>query len=341
MATETDVVKAVAYATPEAMSSLTDSGVRLSDASLNEIMLPIIENPLSKNAFFTNLYNKIIFQEVVNGKFKNPMGALKKNKLRPFGDTYERLIFNPAKAISYYNTNDNILTPALPDIKVEYIKVNREDKYPISLPYQAIQQAIMNEDSFREFREGASATLYNGDAIDEFNLMKKVISDVYKSGYMQSVEQGSDSTQLTKQIINLMKMFRFPSTKNNVYSIKYPDDELVTWTNPENVVMIIKADVMTDIMVDVLSAAFNLDKIRLMEMIIEVDEFEDEDIVAFVGDIAYFQVRDQLYQMDSFQRADDLSIKTYLHHWQAIECSMFANACCIRKNGSTAPTPSE
>lgn len=330
----TNVIGAVRAA---ALKVGVDSADRLSKASIQEIGEPLIENALLMNEFLKTIYNKFILSEVIDGKFNNPLAVLKKSKVQPYGDTIERMVFNPAKAISYSNKDDNILTSVPPDLKAEYIRITRKDKYPISLPRPVIQQAFLSEENFGNFMMAARNTLYNGDSIDEFLLMKKIVSDMFDKGYLCYEEAGTDSVSIAKQLTNFAKYMSFPNTMYNAYSKKYPDKKLTTWSNPENVVIIIRADKMTDIRYDVLAAAFNLTEVELHSRIIEVDGFDVDGIIGIVSDIGFWQVRDQLYELADFFRADDLSTKTYLHHWQSMTCSLLTNAMVLVEPG-TAPS---
>lgn len=329
-ATPTDVARAVVKETPLVMSVLNTKAIDVAKADVwEEIMPPVISDPFAFNAFLKTLYNKILLQEVITGRYENPLAPLKGGNLTPFGDTLERVIFNPAKAISYFNTQDNILTPAKPDAMVEYIRVERRDKYPVTIPRALCEQAFTSNNTFGEFMTGAMNTLYNGDSIDEFRLMKKIVVDMVNKGYVYTETKGATGVDLTKQIINYAKYFRFPNNKYNMYTILNPDHPLETWVDPRNIIILARADVMTDIKVDVLSAAFNLQEIEISNNIIEVDEFTNSNVIALICDRTWFQVRDQLYETAEFYRADDLSTKTYLHHWQTMTCSLFSKAVAI------------
>lgn len=332
MATSKQIVNATLNADPVLQSATPDRS-----GSLSEIIAPVITDPLLTNRFLSVLYNKFILTEVITGLFRNPLSRLK-TVARPYGDTIERMIFNPAKAMDYNvsSETDNILTPAPPDVKVEYIRVTRQDKYAVTLPRNVIMQAFESEESFGNFITGAINTLYNGDSIDEFNLMKKIVSDMVKQGYVNTVESTDNGSDFVKKLINYAKWFRFPSNNYNPYSVKYPDTPLTTWVDPENILIIARSDAMTDVKIDVLAAAFNLSEIELSANIIEVDSFEDvsvsdenKRIKAIVCDASFFQVRDTLTELAEFFRGDYLETKTYWHHWQTMTCSLFANAIAI------------
>lgn len=334
-ASPTDVVKAIVNENSMLKAIVLDSGVRLENASLKEIAPPIITDPLATNTFLKNLYNKFILTEVIDGRFENPLAPMKKERVAPFGDTVERTIFNPAKAIQYDSSNENILTAVPPDVKVEYIRVNRKDKYPVSIPRPALQQAFTNDGSFASFMTGAMSSLYNGDSIDEFQLMKKVVSDIFDATYLPYKELKTGVVDQTVDIITAMKMFKFPSDEYNVYSKKYPDNKLTTWSDPKNIFLIVDVETLTKIRVEELAAAFNLKEVEIGNNIIEVDGFEKEGLRAIVCDWQYFQVRDTLYEIADFFRADDLSTKTYLHHWQTMTSSLLCNAIAFVDPGTT------
>lgn len=326
--TNTDVIKGTLAETQGVTQLLASEGLDLS-SSLKEILPPVITDPFVFNQFLTKIYNKIILSRIVDGRFRNPLEPLKKGNIGGFGDTIEEIIMNPAKAFNYGNDDHNILKSAPPDAKVQYIRVNRQDAYDVSISRKQAMQAFTSEQGFSDFVTGAMNTLFNGDTIDEYRLMLKIVTDMYDSEYLLKESAATNGTDFTKQLINYAKIFQFPNTNYSQYSLKYPDESIETWVDPANIVILIRADKMTDISVDVLSAAFNLDKIQLTSNIIEVDKFGDTGIQAIICDRNYFQVYDTLYEMANFERADLLASKSYLHHWQAITCSLFAKAVCL------------
>lgn len=309
---------------------MTDSSVRLATASVSQIGPPILIDPFARNQFVTDLYNKIITTKVRDRIFTNPLSVLKGDKLYPYGDMVEHMIANPAVAIEYDNTDDNILTTAKPDFKVEYIKVNRKDKYRVSVPYPVLQQAFSSESGFSEFLSATINTLYNGDYIDEFLLMKKIVSDMCDGGYIKKVQNATGGDATTIQIIDIFDYMQFPSTNWNGYTLLNPDKPLTTFCPANELAIIADAHFINQLSVETLAAKFNLDEINLTKNIIKVDGFEGTSgILAVIIDHGFMQVHDTLYELDSFHRADNLTEKSYLHHWQTMQGSLLANACCI------------
>lgn len=339
MATPKEVLTTTALNTPSVAAKLGENYIY--NGSVKDIGEPILSDPLLRNDFLNVLYNKFIGTEVISGLAKNPLEQLKGRRLPRFGQTLERMIFNPAKAISYFDTDDNILTTVTPDVKVEYIRINRQDKYPVTIKYSLLQQAFSGDQGWSDFLQAAQNSLINGDTVDEYRLMVKIFSDSVNNGFVRPIVKAATTSDYSKQLINLAKLYKIPSTAYNGYTYKYgaTDGALTTWCNPDEIAIVTTAEDQTDIQVDVLAAAYHMDEVKLAKNIIEIDKFNDnEDIVAFVIDKSFIQVRDSLTEMGSFNRVDDLSEKTYWHHWQTMTFSLFANVTAIVREGFT-PTP--
>ena len=341
MATGTELVRAIVNENDYLKNAVLTASVRLENASLKDIAEPIISDPLARNKFISDLYNKFIASEVQDRVFDNPLKVLKKGKYLPYGDTVERMVVNPAKAISYSDKDDNILTTVRPDVKVEYIKVNREDKYPISIPLKVLQQAFASETGWNAFYSACINSLYSGDNIDEFMLMKKIISDMSDADFIiNTAVNPKDGDATTVNIINIFDYMTFPSTYWNAYSRKYPDSKLTTWCPANELVLVGTADFLNNLQVSTLAAKFNLSEINLTDNIIKIDGFgsENNEILCAILDKGFMQVHDTLYELDSFQRADTLEEKSYLHHWQTMQGSLLANACCLCRDETSTTT---
>jgi len=334
----------------EALRSVTPNR----ELSPSQIAEPVISDPILRNTFIENLYNKYIMSEIINRIWKNKLAPLKRAGLDPYGNVIERARFNPANGLEYNDTDDNILTSTPPDVKVEYIKVNRQSKYPVSVKIPEIKQALMSYESFGNFTEGAIGSLYNGDNLDEYLLMKKVITDMASAGYLYTVNvTGGTGLDLTKMLIKYPKYFMYPSNNFNGYTKKYGEHPLTTWsTDPSDVVIIADIDTLTDVRVEELANAFNLSQVELITNIIEVDGFDNVsmkvegetktyEVKALVCDRQFFQCVDTLYEMDSFARADNLEVKTYLHHWETISGSLLENAVVIVEENISEDNTSE
>ena len=129
---------------------------------------------------------------------------------------------------------------------------------------------------------------------------------------------------------------RYPSTEYNAYSkMSGSSSKVTTWTDESRVVVILNSDVATEIDVDVLAAAFNMDKANFLGRVIEVDGFNDDKILGVICDEAFLQIYSNLFRFDEFYNARTMSWNYYLHTWDTFAISPFANAVILATAEST------
>ena len=295
------------------------------------------------NSFCNALVNKVAFTEVSNRRFKNPLAALKSGT-KPFGTDIEEIYVNPVSAVTYNGSaTDDMLKITKPDVKSIYHRMNRQDKYPVSITIPQLQKAFTSEANLNAFIQGVINAMYSGDEMDEFLLMKAIVSEGIADGKVKKVDLTYDgsktaSEDLVKLIKTLSHDFTEPSTVFNGYNElnKTAIDggtvtACTTWAPKENQIIIIRSDVDAATDVDVLAKAFNMDKADLMKRKFVVSSFGDDKTLAFVCDEKFFKVTDDLYTVRSFDNGSNLARNYWLHHWQTISLSLFANAIAIQQ----------
>jgi hypothetical protein len=84
---------------------------------------------------------------------------------------------------------------------------------------------------------------------------------------------------------------------------------------------------MNEIDVDVLAAAFNMDKVTFLAKTLKVDSFGSAtDCLAVLCDRSWVQVYDNLFETSEFYNSQGLYWNYWLNHWQTYSFSLFANA---------------
>ena len=296
------------------------------------------------NEFVGNLVNRIALTMIKNKSFNNPLQVFKKGSV-PLGTDIQEVYENPAIAEQYEYSNSSmakLLTITDPDTHVAYYRLNRKDMYTKTLPRVGLQQAFVSWDKFEEFISSIVNSLYSGNYIDEFKLTKALIDGAYDNNkvIVETVTNVTDSATakvFVKKVRNLFSQFRFPSTEWNSYS-KFTNGEkkVTTWTDEDRIFLIVKASVMSEIDVEVLANAFNLDHAKLLGRVLEVDSFENEEILAVLCDESFIQIYDNNLRFDEFYNARTMTYNEYLHAWGTFAISPFANAVII---ATTKPNP--
>lgn len=123
-------------------------------------------------------------------------------------------------------------------------------------------------------------------------------------------------------------------------------NDIITWTEPEDIVFLLRADMASYLDVNVLANAFNIDKTTLLGNIIYVNNFNQYDndgnltfdgsnIIGFMGDKAWFKIKDQDMEMDTFYNANNRTWQYYLNLVRMYSYSLFANAIVFTTHAPT------
>ena len=295
------------------------------------------------NEFLSALVNRIAFTKVSNRRYKNPLAILKKGG-KPYGTDIEEIFTNPVSGVAFNGSKtDDMLNVTKPDVKTIYHRMNRQDKYPVSISTPQLQKAFTSAGEMSKFVNSIIIAMYAGDEMDEYLLMRNLVADAIAKNKLVSVEVEYDGTETAcKGLVKLMKTistdFTFPRTDFNAYNaansaaIKAKTlTPCTTWTPKENQVFLIRSDVDAATDVEVLAKAFNMDKTDFLKRKIVVDSFGDENTLCVLCDDMAWQCVDDLYTVRSFDNGSNLTTNYWLHHWQTLSLSLFANGVAIKK----------
>lgn len=301
--------------------------------NLSEIGGALIDDIDLANEFTSALINKVAYTRVHSKIFKNPLAMLKKGT-KPYGDSIEEIFVNFAKGETFDVTGATLLNRKLPDVKAVYHKMNRKDKYKVSITHDLLQKAFRSFDGFNSVFNGIINSLYNGDNLDEFVLFKQMIKQAIEDGCMTTYEVADPVTSATnaQEFIKSLKFvsqdMQFPKDIYNGY-LKAQDKDTVpvtTFSSIDDQLIIIDTATSVSIDVDVLAKAFNMDRMTFLAKQVVIDAFPDPKIRAAIVDVQWSQIYDDLYQMRTFQNGEGLYDNYILHHWQTIAYSPLVNA---------------
>lgn len=312
-------------------SATADNIQTISNVLFNDAYQPML------NEFVTNLINRIALTIVRNKSYDNPLAIFKKGSL-PLGTDIQDIFTNPAEAEQYEYSNTamaKLLTITDPDTHVAYYRRNRQDLYTKTISREGLQGAFVSWDKFEDYISSITTSLYSGNYIDEFKYTKQLVDGAYDNGkvIVETVSNPVDNTTakaFLKKVRALYNKLSFPSKDYNAYSkFSGAKGEITTWTDKDRVVLIIKADAMAEIDVEALASAFNLDKADFMGRVIQVDGFENEEIVGVICDEAWLQIYDNIFRFDEFYNARVMAWNEYLHAWSTYAICPFANAVVL------------
>ena len=319
-------------------SATKDNIESISNILFNDAYQPML------NDFVSNLINRIGLTIIRNKTFNNPLSILRKGSM-PLGTDIQDIYENPAEAEKYELNNTamaKLLTITDPDTHVAYYRRNRQDLYTKTISRENLQGAFVSWEKFEDYISAITTSLYSGNYIDEFELTKSLVDGAYDNNKV-IVEQVAEVTDeasalaFVKKCRSLFSKMKLPSTNYNAYSkFSGAKGTIKTWTDSDRFVLIVKADVMAEVDVDVLARAFNIENTKFLGRVIEIDEFENSEIQAVLCDEAWFQIYENVMRFDEFYNARAMAWNEYLHVWQTYAICPFANAVVL---ATTQPIP--
>lgn len=303
---------------------------------ISDIMLNANYKPMLNN-FINTLINRIGLTIVRNKAFNNPLSIFKKGAI-PLGTDIQDIYTNPAKAQNYEFNDDEmgkLLKITDPDTKVAYYRLNRKNKYPVTISRQLLANAFTSWDKFNDMITTITNSLYSGNYIDEYNLTKQLVSEAFRQNKVVTKVMTRPTDKATGEdflveLKNLYDLMQLPSTEYNSYSkFDSTGGTVTTWTSPDRIAIIMRADVVNQVSVKTLAGVFNLSEAEIQGRLYKVDKFDDDSILGVVCDEAWLQIYDNVFQFDEFYNASVMAWNEFLHVWQTYAICPFANAVCL------------
>ena len=295
---------------------------------------------------FFGLLKQIAYVATVTRLFDNPLSQLEGENI-PLGWAGEETYINPIKG-RQFDVNDfaGILQKYEADVKVQYLTVNMDVQYPVTLTRDKIRQAFTSWRDLEEFINGIVNALYNGAYINMFQYTKDLVSAAFSSNRVSYVKVTAVTNEATgkamiKKLRELYTLFQMPSSDYNAWSkVGGLGRPITTWCAPEDIMLIIRADIMAAVDVDVLAAAFNMDKTDFLGRVITVDNFDTytddgvklydgSDIYGIICDKAWFKIKQQDMALDMWFNPNNRSWQYYLNVVKMYNFSLFANGVVI------------
>ena len=321
--------------------------------TIGEFGVPILDSQnLNVMNDFISLLKKIVYTAVYNKTFNNPLVSLEGERM-PLGQFIEDVYVNPAHARGF-NVNDfaGLLQKYEAEVATQYLTINSDMQYCVTITREKVRNAFTSWDQLEGLISGMVNSLYNGAYIQRYNATKGLVTAAFTGNNVQyqTVSNPTDEQSakaLVRQLRAAFSKMQIPSTKFNAWNkVKGGRLTLKTWSDPEDIVVLISADVESLVDTEVLAAAFNMDKASFLGRVIVVDDFSQYDddgnllvdgsaIKAMIADRAWFKIKTQDFAMDEFYNANNRTWQYYLNDVRMVNFSLFANAIVF---ATSAPT---
>lgn len=293
-----------------------------------EFMNGLLEYPDSLGVEFMNLATRI-------GRVIAHRNILT-NKLAPFkmenmalGYTMEEYFVECAKEHAYdqADAENTLFKRELPDIKTAFYVVNRKSYYPATITDDDMRKYFMSWDGVNSLIARIVDSMYNGDNKDDYNYMKSALIKHYENGLMKIVRTNAvtdteTAKELARKITEYVSYLTEPTNEYNAMAVTKQNDY-------EDIYVILNGKSNSYLNIDWLAQTFQLEFAEFKAHVLVLPTLPSTaqgTIEAIVCDSEIYRVFDQKYSVGVAYNAKGLYWNYFLHHWEGIATSRFANA---------------
>ena len=309
----------------------------------------ICGTPAFSNQFINSIVNRIALVMTKSATFNNPYAHLKKGYLE-FGETVEEIFVQIAKVVDYTPEKGAAreFKRTLPDVKSAFHAMNWRVMYPVTIQDEDLRLAFLAESGVQDLVAKIVDSVYKAAEYDEFLLFKYLLIKAISHGKMfpMSIGSGTDLKEAGATFRGASNDLTFMQTKYNASGVR-------TNTPREKQAIFMDSWFNAKYDVDVLAAAFNMDKATYTGALHLIDDwtsFDNErfevirensdgleevtagelalmkNVKAVLLDVDWFQVYDNNAKFTEQYSASGLYWNYFYHVWKTISSSPFSNA---------------
>ena len=294
----------------------------------------IMERPNMKNEFINTLFNKIGLTLLQNKKYISRLDIFSKGKLE-YGETIEQIMCDLIECKDFTEQKDGnevseLVSAQVPDIKVLYHSENYKHKYKVTISDIRLRKAFNDKYGVDKLVASIITSVQNSIAYDRECMLKSILSaGIYKQSIPVTYDNGSAGSRAKNLVTEIKKnIIRFETMSKN-----FNNAEINTFTRKEDMVLVIGSEYATDIDINLLATAFNLDKAEISTRIIVVDELPVLDNgskqvkpICVLMDKDYIVDYTTLHEVRQFENGNTLSTNLFYHVWGIMCQNDFTNA---------------
>lgn len=318
--------------------------------------------PAMANQFINALVNRIALVRVKSATFNNAYAELKKGYLE-FGETVEEVFVGIAKAreFSVEKAEQRELKRTLPDVKSAFHVMNWRVQYPVTIQDEDLRMAFRSMGGVQDLIAKIVDAVYTAAEYDEYLLFKYLLIKAIAKGKAYPVA-------VTTDIKDAAVKFRGFSNALTFMKNDYNASGVTTSTPKADQYIFMDSMFNAQYDVDVLSAAFNMDKAEYTGKLKLIDDWStfdnerfeviraDSDMIeevtaeelaltknvkAVLVDKEWFQVYDNNLKFTEKYVASGMYWNYFLNVWKTISSSPFSNMIVFVSDTVSTALPEE
>lgn len=293
-----------------------------------EFMNGLLDYPDTLGVEFMNLATRIGKVIAHRNILTNKLAPFKMENM-PLGYTMEEYFVECAKEHEYNQADaeNTLFKRSLPDIKTAFYVVNRKSYYPATITDDDLRKYFVTWDGVNSLIARIVDSMYNGDNKDDYNYMKSALVTHYENGHMKIVNTNAvtdtdTAKELARKITEYVSYLTEPTNEYNAMAVTKQNDY-------EDIYVILNGKTNSYLNIDWLAQTFQLEFAQFKTHVLVLPTLPSTaqgTIEAIVCDSEIYRVFDQKYSVGVAYNAKGLYWNYFLHHWEGIATSRFANA---------------
>ena len=317
--------------------------------------------PALANQFLSALVNRIALVRVKSAVFNNAYSQLKKGYLE-FGETVEEVFVNICKAreFSAEKAESRELKRSLPDVRTAFHTMNYRVQYPITIQDEDLRMAFLSAEGVTDLIARIVDSVFTAAEYDEYLLFKYLLIKAISHGKI--FPKAFDAADMK----NAAKAFRSMSNQLTFMNTKYNNSGVHTTTPREDQFIFMDSEFNAGYDVDVLAAAFNMDRATFTGQLMLIDDWTTFDndrfsdiiagsdmiepvtteelalmanVKAVICDREWFQVYDNQSKMSEKYVASGEYWNYFYNVWKTVSSSPFSNAVVFVDDAVSVTAP--
>lgn len=303
-----------------------------------------------QNEFLSALVNRIGRVVLTSQTYQNPWAMFKRGFLE-FGETIEEIFANIAKPFTFDPevAEGEVFKREIPDVRSAYHVLNYQKFYKATVSQEQLRQAFLSYQGVTDLIAAIVDSMYTAANYDEFITMKYMLAKRILKGQMYPVTIPTVTAGNMKSIISTVNGV---SNQMTFLSKNYNLAGVYKASAKQEQYILVDAQFAAAMDVEVLAAAFNMDKAEFMGHVVMVDGFGKLDTdrlnELFYGDATYdeisadelaalnaipavlvdgdwFMIFDNMMQFTENYNGQGLYWNYFYHVWKTFSVSPFAN----------------
>lgn len=302
----------------------------ITDNQLTKTMQTLRDYPTLWNEFIEVLVQRIGLTLFRQNSFENKLKPLKTGAMA-YGGVVQEIGADLLTAKAYDANDTNVFGADKPDVKTVYHSVNRRDKYSLRLNEDMLEEAFVSDGQLAAFINALIALPQQSDEWDEYLIMRDILRKVHDAEGLATIKvddlfTAQDPEQVGKEWAKTLRqhylqMKNFYNTVYNNSAIHTTSDDLVLLGTPR---------FFANFDVEVLAAAFNMDRANFMaDRTVVIDDFGMAGVDCALVDRDFFVCTDVKIKSATIYNPATLEQNYYYHHWGVYSASPLRNALIL------------